>query len=119
MGRVKRDPILAREGHLRRKFGITIEQYNELLEQQGGVCAICFKTPEEEGVNLAVDHNHKTGEVRGILCRYCNHRLVGRHTDADLVQRIADYLRRSTGWFIPDQKKRRRKTPRKVKASSG
>jgi hypothetical protein len=50
-----------------------------------------------------------------LLCRYCNHRLVGRHRDSRLLRRIADYLDVGTGWFVPEKKKRRRKTPRKVK----
>lgn len=102
----------AREYHLKTKFGITPEQYDELLDRQGGVCAICSKSPEEEGQSLAVDHDHKSGEIRGLLCRYCNHRVIGRHRDANLLRRMAAYLEVGTGWFVP--KKRRRK-PRKVK----
>lgn len=54
---------------LRRKYGITLEQYNELLARQGGVCAICGG---EDQKRLAVDHDHKTGKVRGLLCARCN-----------------------------------------------
>jgi hypothetical protein len=49
-----------------------------------------------------------------LLCRYCNHRLVGRHRDSAVLRRIADYLDVGTGWFVPTKKKRRRK-PRKAK----
>jgi hypothetical protein len=105
----------SRKYHLMSKYGITEEQYAELLGKQGGVCGVCSKSPEDEGVNLAVDHNHKTGEVRGCLCRYCNHRLIGRHTDPDLLRRMADYLEKGkTGWFVPKKKKKARR-PRKVK----
>lgn len=113
MPRVTRDPITARAGHLRRKYGITQEQYDDILAKQSGCCAICSKTPEDEGVNLAVDHNHKTGEIRGILCRYCNHRVVGRHTDGDLLRRVASYLDNETGLFVPVRKRVRK--PRKAK----
>lgn len=108
---------VSRSYHLKRKFGITTEQYDELLRNQSGRCALCPKTPEDEGQALAVDHDHKTGEIRGILCRYCNHRVIGRHRDADLLRRMADYIENGkTGWFVPPKpKKRRRKTPRKVK----
>src|SRR4051812_43375900 len=105
----------ARAGHLRRKYGITEEQYNELLTAQEHSCGVCAKHESSFTVRLAVDHNHRTGEIRGLLCRYCNHRLVGRHTDSKLVHRIADYLDYATGWFVPPKKKRRRKTTRKVK----
>lgn len=106
----------ARAYHLKRKFGITEEQYNELLERQGGGCAICGKTGEQEGKSLAVDHNHVTGEIRGVLCYRCNHFLIGRHTDADILQRMADYLRVGTGWYVPPKPKKKPRKPRKPRA---
>jgi len=65
--------------HLFNKFGISLEQYEELFERQGGVCALC-KKPEttrrnkkgDGGERLAVDHCHDTGVVRGLLCFKCN-----------------------------------------------
>lgn len=53
------------------KYGITLTRYNELLEEQGGKCAIC-RGDCSTGRNLAVDHNHKTGKARGLLCAECN-----------------------------------------------
>lgn len=104
---------MSRKHHLMAKFGITEEQYGELLEKSGGGCALCGKSPHEEGQSLAVDHDHKTGEVRGALCRYCNHRVIGRHRDPDLLRRMAEYIENGkTGWFVP--KKRRPKRTRKV-----
>lgn len=105
----------SREGHLRRTYGISTEQYDGLLAKAGGGCHLCGKTPEENGKALAVDHNHKTGEIRGVLCAYCNHRVIGRHVDGDLLRRMAVYVEQTTGWFVPPKKKRRRKTPRKAK----
>lgn len=106
---------MSRDYRLRKLYGITEEQYNELLRRQGGGCALCSKTPEDEGQSLAVDHNHKTGEIRGALCRYCNHRVIGRHTDSDLLRRMAEYLENGTGWFVPPKPKRSRKTRQKRK----
>lgn len=100
----------ARERHLFSRYGITVEQYDELHERQEGRCAICLRASEEFPRRLAVDHNHKTGEVRGVLCNYCNHRVVGRHTDADLLRRMADYLERGTGWFVPKKVKKKKRT---------
>lgn len=60
-----------REGHLRRTFGITLDDYDEMLDAQGGACAIC-RRPPAEGKSLHVDHDHATGVVRGLLCFTCN-----------------------------------------------
>jgi hypothetical protein len=106
-----------RRYELMRNFGITLEQYNELLEKQEGVCFICSKHPDEERKALAVDHNHTTGEIRGILCYRCNNRIIGRHTDPALLHRAAEYLtQQGSGLFVPKHKKRPRR-PRKVKSS--
>lgn len=58
---------------LRRYHGITVEQYNKMFEEQNGKCAIC-KLPATtgQGKRLHVDHNHVTGEIRGLLCHGCN-----------------------------------------------
>lgn len=61
-----------RDYKLQRNYGITVEEYDEMLEAQGGGCAICGKTPEENGRRLAVDHNHETDKLRGLLCNSCN-----------------------------------------------
>src|SRR5574343_1926316 len=63
-----------RESHLNEKFGITSEYYEEMLDRQDGVCAICGR--EDKGRRLAVDHCHDTGRVRGLLCNRCN-RAIG------------------------------------------
>lgn len=60
-----------RDQQLQNRYGITIEQYEELLDVQGGVCAIC-KQLCASGKDLAVDHDHDTGVVRGLLCMNCN-----------------------------------------------
>jgi DNA-directed RNA polymerase subunit RPC12/RpoP len=92
-----------------RVYGLTPAQYEEILTGQGGGCAICGKTKEEEGRNLAVDHDHVTGEIRGVLCNYCNHRVVGRHRDPELLRKVANYLEKGTGLFVPERKKRKRR----------
>lgn len=64
-----------RRSHLKRKFGMTIEQYDEMLAAQGGGCFICGRPPRED-MSLHVDHDHSTGAVRGILCFRCNNALA-------------------------------------------
>jgi len=59
-----------REYQYRAFYGISIEQYEEMLDKQNGLCAICKTPPQTK--RLAVDHDHDTGEVRGLLCHRCN-----------------------------------------------
>ena len=63
------------------KYGLTLEQYDALLEKQNSVCAICKKGSWR---NLAVDHNHENGEVRGLLCHKCN-ALLGYAQDSIII----------------------------------
>jgi len=82
-----------RQRNLLNYYGITLEAYDKMLEDQGGGCAICGQTPEENGQRLEVDHNHETGEVRGLLCRTCN---MGVGAFKDSVERClqaAEYLK--------------------------
>lgn len=94
---------------------MTLGEYYSVLEAQGGRCCICNK--ELTGFSNAVDHDHKTGMVRGILCAYCNHWNLGRHTDWELVQRMADYLKSPPAVSVLGERKTPKKTPRKRRAS--
>jgi hypothetical protein len=78
--------------HLRKDYGITIEQYDAMLAAQGGVCAIC-KKPRANGHRLHVDHNHTTGEVRGLLCVTCNSAIGTLKEDPTLFAAALAYLR--------------------------
>lgn len=111
---------------LKRYFGISLDQYNELLEKQGYRCAICDAEEPKSGRKFAVDHAHKAspyipeGAVRGLLCWQCNTKVIGKFTNPDTFQRAADYLRQHTGFIVPEEytkgrKKKRRKRPVKVK----
>ena len=60
--------------NLKRKYNLTIEQYDQMLQTQAGVCAIC-EQPCSTGRRLSVDHDHITGKIRGLLCTKCNIRL--------------------------------------------
>lgn len=99
----------ARWTRILRVYGITKEQFDAL---NVGTCPICLRTFNDT-VRPVVDHNHKSGEIRGIICAYCNHRIVGRHTDGDMLHRVADYVIRTTGYIVPKKKKRTRKRKRK------
>jgi recombination endonuclease VII len=82
------------------RYGLTLEQYRQMVMRQEGNCALCF-TPPKPGKNLHTDHEHRrkahpedTGRVRGALCFYCNVYRVGRlrAKDAPILRRMADYL---------------------------
>ena len=81
----------AHDRMLRKTYGIDAGQYEQLLQQQDGRCAICLKRPRTR--RLAVDHDHMTGEVRGLLCSRCNHKLLGGANDSPaMLYRAAAYL---------------------------
>lgn len=82
-----------RAGVLRRKYGMTVEDYSALLEEQGEVCAICLL---EQATALAVDHNHATGARRGLLCKSCNIALGSFGDDPTRLDRAAAYVRKHT-----------------------
>lgn len=86
-----RDPEERLDYTLRRNFGITAKDFRTMLDTQKGVCAIC-KRACRSGKRLAVDHNHKTGQVRALLCQMCNHG-VGNFEDCPLLlQEASKYL---------------------------
>lgn len=60
-----------RDARLQATYGITLDEYNKILAAQNGVCAIC-KVPHHPERPLVVDHDHDSGEVRGLLCSECN-----------------------------------------------
>jgi Recombination endonuclease VII len=79
--------------NIARKYGLTEQEFTTLLDSQNGTCAIC-KATDGGKYGFAVDHNHDTGAVRGILCISCNTGL-GRFGDSlPLLETAATYLRR-------------------------
>ena len=77
--------------HLKKTYGITIEDYDRLLSAQGGKCAICKGGTSKNF--FAVDHNHRNGRVRGLLCARCNTGLARFMDSAANVGRAYRYLR--------------------------
>lgn len=76
-------------------YGITLAEWDQIWAFQGECCAICKRAPRE-GETFHLDHEHASGQsgpVRGILCPYCNTRLVGRLKSAERAQALADYLK--------------------------
>jgi hypothetical protein len=92
---------------LKRRFGLTVEVYDALLAAQDGVCAIC-KQPQPGGHRLAVDHDHTTGQLRGLLCSKCNRALGSIEHPGEWGERAAEYLRVHNQWSdVPAVKRAR------------
>src|SRR3954453_13858938 len=88
----QRRKVEERDAYLRRTFGISHAQYEELLSRQGGGCRICGKRPGK--ISLHVDHDHVTGEIRGLLCVGCNNALGQFRDDPLLLVRAAQHAAR-------------------------
>ena len=80
-----------RRHRLRSRYGISVDEYDKILASQNGVCAICRRLCRT-GRNLAVDHDHHTDQIRGLLCVNCNQMLGAIDDDVDLLERAIDYL---------------------------
>lgn len=103
-----------RQRHLRVKYGITESDYEHLLFMGGGKCYIC-RRPPKEGKNLQIDHDHASGEIRGLLDYWCN-RSLSYHWTAERLKAAYEYMKGGrnlmydyTGLFVPPRKKKRRK----------
>lgn len=96
----------ARHYGLRRNYSLTLTEYAQMFAEQDGVCAVCKKpetaklpgrkkTKDTQKVvrDLSVDHDHKTGAVRGLLCNQCNHMLGAVNDDESVLLSAVEYLR--------------------------
>ena len=96
--RANYDPIKKKSQHLKYLYGITFEEYKDKLEKQNSGCAICgIKIPGGNG-NFYVDHNHATGEVRDLLCHWCNFMIGQCKEDPEILRAGIKYLEK---WSKP------------------
>lgn len=96
----KRRPRNVRNTVLKKHYGIGLHEWEAMYRQQGGVCAICLEREGDKSqryANLAVDHCHTTGVVRGLLCNACNRAIGFLGDDADRARRMAAYLDSAAG----------------------
>ncbi len=89
-----------RRGYKLAKYGLSVDGYNSMLLEQGGVCAIC-RRPESQVMkgtrqSLTVDHDHETGHVRGLLCGNCNRGMGQLGDDAVRLRAAAEYLEKAS-----------------------
>lgn len=119
------DIKLRRRDHsLQKFFGISLDQYKELLKKQNYICPICLVKFEKDNFSYPVDHAHggsNVGIIRGIVHDRCNRFVLWRHNDPLQLQRAADLIENPlTNWFVPEDyiksrkhKKKKRKRKRK------
>lgn len=90
----------ARKAHLAQKYDITLQKYDEMLEEQNSCCIICGTDVENcdkgSGNRLVVDHCHKTNKVRGLLCNSCNLLLGYAKDNVTILQSAISYLKMKT-----------------------
>lgn len=87
----QRHPLRHWAAVLKHRFGITQTQYKERYKKQRGVCVICGNINRNK-TRLSVDHDHITGEIRGLLCSNCTHAIGCMHDNPVVLRRAADYL---------------------------
>lgn len=78
--------------NLKKRFGLTVEEYNVLVALSDGRCGICRK-PESRDRRMCLDHDHKTGEVRGFLCSHCNLTLGNAGDSVEWLELAIQYLK--------------------------
>ncbi len=83
-----------REQSLKKLYGITLSQYNQMFEDQNGLCPGCKKHQIEFSKALTVDHDHETKKVRGLLCSGCNLAIGNIKENPHTLHNLADYLRK-------------------------
>jgi len=86
------DKEKSRESRLKTFFGLSVEEYNKMLHSQNYSCSICRVPAKNFTQSLAVDHNHDTNQIRGLLCTRCNVLLGYAHESTELLQSAIDYL---------------------------
>jgi hypothetical protein len=118
-----KDPDAFWARNLKNKYGITPEEYYEMLVKQDGKCAVCGLPEAENRRKFDVDHDHRTGKstntavlVRGLLCEGCNRALGLCHDDPVVLRALADYVERTRPTDINPSPKPRTKAPTDVGA---
>ena len=85
------DPKFDKRRDVKKYFGISLEEYEEMIEEQGGSCAICG-TNEPRGRGWHVDHDHGSGVIRGVLCHHCNLGIGHFKDDTNVIKNAISYL---------------------------
>ena len=90
------DKVYNQRKHLKSTYGITVEEYSKMFNDQKGCCAICGAHQDLFSRRLHVDHCHKTGRIRQLLCMDCNHLLGRAKDDISILNEAISYLMKHT-----------------------
>ena len=90
----QRNKVYIRGKFLQKKFGISLIEYNKLLDLQNFCCAICGDGIIKNKKALAVDHDHKSGKTRGLLCMNCNLGIGKVNDSIEEILKLIDYMKR-------------------------
>lgn len=85
------NPEKIKTSHLKRYYGITFAEYQELFKNQNGKCAVCGS--DNDGTPLCIDHDHATGKIRGLLCKNCNSGIGFLRDDINTIEKAFNYLK--------------------------
>jgi hypothetical protein len=95
------NPVFWRKTHLQRRFNLSLEDYNKMLDAQGGKCAICLQPETQKRGGklkaLSVDHSHITGAIRGLLCSDCNTGIGKLKDSTEILMNAVEYLKLHSG----------------------
>lgn len=86
----KKNPARWRDYNLRSHYGVTLEEYDAMVVNQKGLCALCRKPPVKGSLHL--DHDHETKKIRALLCTKCNTGIGLFNEDSDLLRRAIEYI---------------------------
>jgi len=92
--RHQENPERTKNNDLKRLYGITLDEHTKMYEEQNSVCAICKSGGDGKWKKLCVDHDHKTGKVRQLLCRNCNMVLGQVGDNTNLLEEMIKYLQK-------------------------
>lgn len=96
-----KNPVARKRNLLKSTYNLSLEEFNKMFEGQEGRCKICKRHQSELNKNLHVDHCHKTGKVRGLLCYRCNSALGFINDNTEILQGMIKYLENGSG-LCPD-----------------
>jgi len=90
---VEKRRVIVQKNNYKKRYGLSIQQKQELIDKQNSKCAICTNQLKDTH-DVCVDHNHTTGQIRGILCRKCNLGIGHLQDSQEILKSALKYLKK-------------------------